>query len=94
MRNHLLVALALLAAASIAMAQSKVDTKWHCSKAAAEHKLDVGDAPDHSYYIGQGKCDATASAGELKEKTGTYTEFHDAWKTSFNFHGHFNAVAV
>lgn len=93
MRKLLLVALVALVCVSLSMAQSKVDTKWHCSKAATEHTLDVGDVPDHSYYIGQGKCDATASAGELKEKTGTYTEFHDARKTSFTFHGHFNATA-
>jgi len=91
MRKLLLVALALVVSGSVAMAQSKIDTKWHCSKAATEYKLDVGDAPDHTYYIGQGTCDATASAGDLKEKNGQYTEFHDAWKTSFDFHGHYNA---
>ena len=92
MHKLLLVAVALLVSGSVAMAQNKVDTKWHCPKATAEHKLDVGDTPDHSYYIGQGTCDATSSGGDLKEKTGTFTEFHDAWKASFNFHGHFNAT--
>src|SRR6266567_2235865 len=82
MRKLLLVALALLVSVSAAMATSKVDTKWHCPKAAAEYKLDVGDVPDHSYWIGQGTCDATSSTGDLKEKTGTFTEFHDAWKAS------------
>jgi hypothetical protein len=92
MRKLLLVAVALLVSGSVAMAQTKVDTKWHCLKATTEHKLEVGDAPDHYYWIGQGACDATASGGDLKEKTGTFTEFHDAWKSSFNFHGHFNAT--
>jgi hypothetical protein len=92
MRKLLLVALTLLVSGSVAMAQSKVDTKWHCSKPAAEHKLDVGDAPDHSYWIGQGTCDATASGGDLKEKTGAFTEFRDLWKASYNFHGRFNAT--
>ena len=55
----------------------KVDTKWHCSKAATEHKLDVGDAPDHSYVIAQGSCEATASDGDLKEKSGAYTLVHE-----------------
>jgi hypothetical protein len=82
----------LLASASVALAQTKVDTKWHCSKAAAEHKLDIGDTPDHAYWIGQGSCEATSSDGDLKEKTGSYTEFHDAWKSSFNFHGYFIAT--
>jgi len=87
MRKLSLVALTLLVSGSIAMAQSKVDTKWHCLKATTEHKLDIGDAPDHSYYIGQGTCEATSSEGDLKEKNGTFTEFHDQWKAKFNFHG-------
>jgi len=92
MRKLLLVALSLLVFGSVAMAQSKVDTKWHCSKAATEHKLDVGDVPEHIYWIGQGTCEATSSAGDLKEKTGTFTEFHDAWKAKFNFHGYYIAT--
>ena len=92
MRKLLLVAFCLLVSVSVTMAQSKVDTKWHCSKAAAEHKFDVGDAPDHIYWIGQGTCDATSSSGGLKEKTGTFTEFHDAWKASFKYHGYFIAT--
>jgi hypothetical protein len=93
MRNFVLVALSLVVSGSVAMAQSKVDTKWHCLKATTEDKLDVGDAPDHIYWIGQGTCDAASSSGDLKEKTGTYTEFHDAWKASFNFHGYFIETA-
>jgi hypothetical protein len=92
MRKLLLVGIFLLVFASAALGQSKVDTKWHCSKAATENKLDVGDVPDHSLWIGQGTCEATASDGDLKEKTGAYTEFHDQWKTSFNFHGYYNAT--
>ena len=92
MRNFVLVALSLLLSGSAALAQTKVDTMWHCSKAVTEHKLDVGDVPDHSYWIGQGTCDATASTGDLKEKSGTFTEFHDAWKASFHFHGYFIAT--
>jgi hypothetical protein len=71
MRNFVLVALSLVVSVSVAMAQSKVDTKWHCLKATTEDKLDVGDAPDHIYWIGQGTCDAASSSGDLKEKTGT-----------------------
>jgi hypothetical protein len=47
MRKLLLVALSFVVCGSIAIAQSKVDTKWHCPKAMTENKLDVGDAPDH-----------------------------------------------
>jgi hypothetical protein len=92
MNKLLLSALAFLTSVSVAMAQSKVHTTWHCPKATTEHKLDVGDLPDHIYWIGQGTCDATSSDGELKEKSGTYTEFHDGWKASFVFHGYYNAT--
>jgi hypothetical protein len=93
MRKLLLVAFSLLVSVSVAMAQNKVDTKWHCPKATTEYKLDVGDVPDHLYWIGQGTCDATSSSGGLKEKAGAFTEFHDAWKASFKFHGYFIATA-
>ena len=92
MRKLLLVALALSVSVSAAMAQSKVDTKWHCSKPSGDQTLEVGDVPDHVYWIGQGTCEATSSTGDLKEKSGAFTEFHDGWKTSFNFHGYYNAT--
>ncbi len=94
MRKLLLIALSLLVSGSVATAQSKVDIKWHCSKAATEHQLDVGDVPDHFYWIGQGACEATSSGDDLKEKSGTYTEFHDAWKAKFNFHGYYIATTA
>ncbi len=92
MRKFLLMALALLVSGSIAMAQSKIDTKWHCSKAATEHKLEVGDMPDHALVVAQGTCETTGGSGDLKEKSGQYTEFRDAWKASFNYHGYYNAT--
>jgi hypothetical protein len=92
MRKLLLVVCSLLVSASVATAQSKIDTKWHCSKPSGDQKVDVGDVPDHSYWIGQGTCDAASSDGDLKEKSGHYTEFHDVWKASFTFHGYYNAT--
>jgi len=91
-RKLVLVALSLLVSASLAMAQSKIDTKWHCSK-PTDQKIDVGDVPDHTFWIGEGPCDATSSTGDLKEKSGHFAEFHDAWKASFSFHGYYNATA-
>src|ERR1035441_9336975 len=29
---------------------------------------------------------------DVKDKAGTFTEFHDAWKASFKFHGYFIAT--
>jgi len=89
MRKLSLVAFCLLVFGSAAMAQ-KIDTKWHCGKTAAEHKLDVGDTPDHSYVISQGTCVATSSGSG--EKTGTYTVFQNLWKESSTGHGHFNVT--
>ena len=94
MYKLLLFALALFASVSVATAQSKIDTKWHCPKATTQNKLDVGDTPDHSYVIQQGTCDATSSDGDLKEKSGTFTECDDQWKTTFNFHGYYIANTV
>jgi hypothetical protein len=91
MRKPVLFALTLLVFGSVAVAQ-KIDTKWHCPKATTEQKLDVGDTPDHSYWIGQGSCTATSSDGDLKEKSGQFTEFHETWKASFTFHGRYNAT--
>jgi hypothetical protein len=74
------------------MAQNKVDTKWHCPKPSAEHKLDVGDVPGHSYMILQNSCSATASDSGYPEKTDDVTEFEEIWKTSINFHGRANVT--
>jgi hypothetical protein len=92
MRKLLLVAVALLAFGSFTLAE-KVEAKWHCPKPTAEQKMDVGDVPDHVYWIGQGACTATGE-GTLKEKTGQFTEFHDAWKATYNFHGRFNTTTA
>ena len=91
MRKRLLVVFCLLAFGSAAMAQ-KVETKWHCTKPAAEHKFDVGDVADHSYAIFQGTCNATASDPGFAEKTGAWTEFQEIWKASFTNHGRFNVT--
>jgi len=86
-RIPLFVACSVLVFGSAAMAQNKVDTKWHCPKPSAEQEFDVGDVAGHSYWIGQGTCTATASDSGYPEKTGNYTEFQEIWKTSINFHG-------
>ena len=89
-RKLLFVACSLLVFGSLTMAQGKVDTKFHCPKESVSHKLDVGDVPGHSYMILQGTCNVTSSDRSFPEKTGVYTEFLEAWKTSFNFHGRWN----
>ena len=50
----------------------------------------MGDVPDHSYAIVQGKCAATSSTNG--EKTGAFTEFQEVWKGSSKNHGQFNVT--
>ena len=92
MRKLLFVAFSLLVFASAAMAQNRVDTKWHCPKPSADHSFAVGDVADHSYMILQGTCTATSSDSGFAEKTGDYTEFREMWKASFSLHGRFSAT--
>ena len=90
MRKLVFVAFCLLALGTAALAQGKIDTKWTCMKPTANPMLQVGDAPDHGYALGQGTCNAAANASG--EKTGAYTEFQETWKTSFKNHGYFNVT--
>ena len=92
MRKLLFVAFSLLLLTSAAMAQGKIETKWHCSKPSTEHKLNVGDMPDHTYSIIQGTCKTTATGSAFAEKTGDYTEFDETWKASMSGHGRFNVT--
>jgi hypothetical protein len=92
MRQLLLIAFSLLVSGSAAMAQNKVDTKWHCPKQSADHKFDVGDEPDHSYMILQGTCNATSSDKSFAEKTGAFTEFREVWKATTSWHGRFSVT--
>jgi hypothetical protein len=92
MRKLLLVAFSLLMFGSAAMAQSKIDTKWHCPNQSTNHKFDVGDIPDHSYVIFQGTCNATSSVSGFAEKKGDFTEFQETWKASISLHGRFNVT--
>ena len=90
MRKLFFVAICVPLLASLAMAQSKLETKWHCAKPTAQQKYDVGDAADHAYAIMQGPCNATTS--NSGEKTGAFTEFQEIWKASFTNHGRFNVT--
>jgi hypothetical protein len=89
-RIPVFVAGSLLAFGSAAMAQNKVDTKWHCPKGWTEYKFEVGDVPGHSYLIAQGSCNSIASDSGFAQKSDDWTEFQERWKASFNFHGREN----
>jgi hypothetical protein len=88
MRKLVFVVCAVLLFGSAAMAQGKIDSSWQCPKATAEHKLDVGDEPNHAYSISAGSCTATKSMIEgVTEKTSAYAEFHDEKAKSMSWHG-------
>ena len=92
MRKPFVVAVCILLLGACAVAQGKVDTKWHCNKPTTQYKFDVGDMPDHTYNLVQGTCTATASDSGFAEKTGQYTEFEEIWKDHMNFHGRYNVT--
>jgi hypothetical protein len=87
MRKQWMIAICTLAFASVAMSETKFETKWHCGKFPQQHVLEIGDVAGHSYGLAQGTCTATASS--TGEKTGTATEIQEMWNTSFVTHGHF-----
>lgn len=76
MRKALLVAVCL-GCASLAVAQDKIDTKWHCATPTTDQKLDVGDMPGHTMAVAQGACTATTSS--MGEKSGAWSETANSW---------------
>ena len=91
MRKFVLVAFCMLVSGSAAMAQKKVDTKWHCSvDPAKQASFAVGDVPGHSYVLIQGTCTATKT--DAGEKSGAFTEFQEIWAASFTNHGRMNVT--
>jgi hypothetical protein len=90
MRNLFLVLCALCLSASVAAAQSKIDSQWNCSKPSDAHSIDVGDHAGHTYAVAKFTC--TAAKGEiegLQEKEGTGTEFEEIKGNSLHGHGVF-----
>src|SRR3954447_23103829 len=87
MHKALLVALCLVVFATVAVAQTKVETKWHCGKPSEEKSIEIGDVPGHAYAVAQGKCEVTSSS--TGEKTGVYTELQEVWKDRYTSHGRF-----
>ena len=84
MRKRLFVGFCLLVFGSAAMAQ-KVDTKWHCAAPTANHTLDVGDEPGHSYVLGQ--------VPALRPKgTGGSPRLHEPRRSGAHNHGRFNVT--
>jgi hypothetical protein len=91
MRKFAFVAFCMLVSGSAAMAQSKINTVWHCAADASKQaSFDVGDVAGHSYAIVQGTCTATKTA--TGDKTGAFTEFDENWTASYTNRGRFNVT--
>ncbi|MBI2677634.1 MAG: hypothetical protein HYX28_02515 [Candidatus Koribacter versatilis] len=79
--------------ATLAAAQGKIASTWHCPKPAGGANYQIGDQPGHSYALVQYHC--TASKGEIatvKEKEGTSTEFSEMSGDKSSGHGMFVAT--
>jgi hypothetical protein len=70
----LLIVFVLAAAAS---AQTKMSGTELCTKPDLEYSIDVGDRPNHTYVIQQGKCSWTKpmEIAGIQTKEGIYTGF-------------------
>ncbi len=69
-----LIVSALAAAAS---AQTKISGTQQCAKPDVEHSIPIGDRPDHSFVITQGKCTWTKpfEIAGIQDKGGVETTF-------------------
>ena len=67
--------LIVLGLAALASAQTKVSGTAQCGKADQEHSIQIGDRPDHSFAISQGKCNwpKPLEIAGIQSKEGVYT---------------------
>ncbi len=67
--------LIVLGLAALASAQTKVSGTAQCGKADQEHSIQIGDRPNHSFTISQGKCTWTTPVeiAGIQSKEGVYT---------------------
>lgn len=73
----LLLFVVVFALAAAASAQTKISGTEQCSKPDQEYSIQVGDRPNHSYVIQQGKCTWTKpmEIAGIQTKEGIYTGF-------------------
>ena len=65
----------VFALTTVASAQTKISGTAQCGKADEEHAIQIGDRPDHSFAISQGKCTWTKpmEIAGIQSKEGVYT---------------------
>lgn len=55
-RKAFAVSLVAIALSGLSLAQTKISGTVKCGKPDQSQKIDIGDTPNHSYAISQGKC--------------------------------------
>jgi hypothetical protein len=72
-----LLFLIIFALAAVASAQTKMSGTELCTKPDQEYSIQVGDRPNHTYVIQQGKCSWTKpmEIAGIQGKEGVYTGF-------------------
>lgn len=89
MRNHLTAALLAATLGLSAFAQTKASGTAQCAKPDLQHAIEVGDVPNHSFAISQGKCTWTKPLDlqGVQSKEGVATFSADNRGNSSRFHG-------
>jgi hypothetical protein len=84
----ILMFLTVFTLTAAASAQTKISGTVQCGKADQEHSIQIGDRPNHSVTISQGKCTSTTPveiAGILS-KEGVYTLLTETSGNTLRYH--------
>jgi hypothetical protein len=78
-------------AAPVALAQTKLSGAGQCAKRDPEHKLDVGDRPQHAFSISRSKCTWSRpfEIAGVEAKGGTAVQFDEVSAKGSRFHGYY-----
>jgi hypothetical protein len=86
----ILTLLIVLALAGVASAQTKISGAQRCAKADLAYSIQVGDRPNHSFVISQGKCTWTKpfEVAGIQDKEGIDTDFAEISGNTSRGHGY------
>jgi hypothetical protein len=77
-----------IALSALSLAQTKISGTVKCAKPDQTQKIDVGDRPNHSFVISQGKCTWTKpmTLADTQTKSDVGTNFEETTSTGANVH--------
>ncbi len=83
--------LIVFALAAVASAQTKISGTEQCAKPDQEHSIQVGDRPNHSFAISQGKCTWAKpyEIAGIQSKEGVYTDFAEVSGDTSRYRGYY-----